>query len=83
MKKDYETMLRDLFDTYYQQCPNHRILYALYDEKKDQAHIVLDDRIEIIAFNNYQGTYAIKFALSIDCEEHFFNNYKDASTYEI
>lgn len=75
MKKDYETMLRELFDIYYEQCPNSRINYALYDDKKDQAHIVLDEQIEIISFNNYQGKYAIKFAIAIECDVYFFDTY--------
>lgn len=72
-------MMAQLFEVYYEQCPTARIKYSIYDPTKTQGHIVLEeDWIEIIHFTNYQGQYAIKFAITRDGEEFFFDNYLDA-----
>ena len=81
MTKDYQQMMEELFVVYYKQCPKERIKYSIYDPTKTQGHIVLDNWIEIIHFTNYQGGYAIKFAIQRDNEEYFFNSYLDAKKY--
>ena len=81
MTKDYQQMMEELFVVYYEQCPTARIKYAIYDPTKTQGHIVLDNWIEIIHFTNYQGGYAIKFAIQRDNEEYFFDTYADAVKY--
>ena len=83
MTKDYQQMMEELFVVYYKQCPKERIKYAIYDPTKTQGHIVLDNWIEIIHFTNYQGGYAIKFAIQRDNEEYFFNSYLDAKNIQV
>lgn len=82
MTKGNQQMIEELFIVYYEQCPNAKIKYAIYDDSKSQGHIVLlDDWIEIIHFTNYQGGYAIKFTIVRDDEEYFFDTYLDAIKY--
>lgn len=78
MKKYPQEMMEELFATYYDHCPLETISYAIYDETKNQGHIVLENHIEIIYFTNYQGGYAIKFGVSRDGEEAFFDTYREA-----
>ena len=81
MKKDYQQMMEELFIFYYEQCPKAKIKYAIYDQRKSAGHIVLEEQIEIIHFTNYQGGFAIKFAISRSDDEFFFDNYRDAVKY--
>ena len=74
--------MEELFVVFYEQCPRERIKYAIYDPTKTQGHIVLGDKwMEIIHFTNYQGAYAIKFAIVRDEQEYFFDSYLDAVKY--
>ena len=82
MTKDYQQMMEELFVVYYEQCPNARIKYAVYDPTKTQGHIVLlDEWMEIIHFTNYQGAYAIKFTIMREDVCYFFDTYVDAVKY--
>ena len=75
-------MMAHLFEVYYEQCPESKIAYAIYDPTKTQGHIVLQEEwIEIIHFTNYQGAYAIKFVVVREDVEYFFDNYVDAVKY--
>jgi hypothetical protein len=79
MTKDSQEIMQDLFVVYYDQCPTARIQYAIYDPTKTQGHIVLLKHwIEIVHFSNYQGGYAIKFLITRNSEEYFFDTYADA-----
>jgi hypothetical protein len=79
IKKDYQQMMEELFVVYYEQCSKAKIKYSIFDSSKNQGHIVLlDEWMEVIHFANYQGKYAIKFAIVRDEQEYFFDSYKDA-----
>lgn len=71
--------MEELFRTYYDQCPNVKIKYAIYNSEKKQGHIVLSENwIEIIYFEDYQGFNAIKFSISRNADEFFFDSYDEA-----
>lgn len=75
-----EFAMSQLFDVYYFQCPNSKIKYAIYNEKKQQGHIVLEEGIEIIYFDKYQGSESgvIRFAFAREDEEYYFIQYDEA-----
>ncbi len=81
MKKTEKQMMAELYEVYKKECPNVKINYETYDITKTQAHICLDGWIEIIHFTNYQGGYAIKFAIVRGIDEFFFDTYADAVKY--
>ena len=75
-------MMEELFVVYYEQCPNEKIKYSIFDSTKNQGHIVLlDEWMEIIHFANYQGRYAIKFAIVLNEIEMYFDTYEEAKRY--
>ena len=78
-KKDYQQMMEELFVVYYEQCPNEKIKYSIFDFEKNQGHIVLlDEWMEIIHFSNHQYGYSIKFVIVSNEIEMFFDTYNEA-----
>lgn len=69
-----------LFKKYYQECPNSKIRYAIFDDTKTQGHIVLSEGIEIIHLKLSQNRDKILFVFSRGDwgEEYFFNTYQEA-----
>jgi quinol monooxygenase YgiN len=80
--KTPEEISKELFKVYYQQCPEAIINYYVHDEKKNQAHIVLSDWIEIIYFEKYQNAEAIMFSINRNSTEAFFKTYKEAAYHQ-
>lgn len=77
MSAHEQIVMEKLFKVYYEQCPNQKINYALFDHKKEQGHIVLSNTIEIIFFRK---SHYIKFAYAAGefGDEFFFDTYEDA-----
>jgi hypothetical protein len=78
MKKCPEEISSELFKVYRKECPDSIINYCIHDESKKQSHIVLDECIEIIYFEDYQGAEAIMFVMSRKDHESFFKTYAEA-----
>ncbi len=74
-----ENKIIELFEVYYRECPQERIYKTACDSKKGNAYIILDNHIEIIHFDKYQGEQKIMFACvrTVDGgeEEFFFDSY--------
>jgi len=81
MVKSKEKMMDQLYKVYNDQCPNEKIREWLYDPVKAQAHIILENDIEIIHFTNDQKQYFIKFFFSRNDTEYFLNDYTNAIKY--
>lgn len=72
-----QIVMEKLFQIYYEQCPQHKIKYALFDHNKEQGHIVLDGHIEIIFFR--KGHYhKFVFAHGEFGDEFFNDTYEQA-----
>lgn len=70
-------VMEKLFKTYYEQCPNEKIKYALFDNIKEQGHIVLHNAMEIVFFRK---SHYLKFVFAKGefGEEFFFDTYQQA-----
>lgn len=77
--KGERKMMTELFEFYYANCPEVKIISAHYDSTRTEAVICLEKHVNLIHYTDYKGNYFIKFVTYGEGDDKHSDSYAEAT----